>query len=412
MTDQKQGTDFFYYNANYTNKEEKTIEAYYRDDNTQPIIKNPSDYNMSIVRFTCPGSLLPIFIFRPETYYVFLSYKGVVSDKAAGEVEYINIRDNLPVTHPLYYYVNDYNQFLTMVNRAYASAFTNLTAKAITAGTPLPAGSYRPYFTFDSSANLIKLVVQEDSYLATDPYALWPDADCDAIEVWADVDLAKFLSGFQVLVRTSFSSTAVYGVATDVYQKFIVASNGINNISSIYPDSASSDGWSSTVTYAIGDVVFFQGNFYISLTNANTGNVPTSTLGTNWNSYYGYNGLIMAQEYVALYTWNQPKFIVFVSTTLPIVPEQLPNSNINTSQVANYRKIISDFSLATNIGSEIRSTLTYNPSAEFRRISLTSTEPLYSVDVKPYWVDADGVFYPLYINPGDQITVKILFEKK
>lgn len=40
--------------------------------------------------------------------------------------------------------------------------------------------------------------------------------------------------------------------------------------------------WTSTATFAIGDDVIFLGNIYQSLVNANTNNVPTATIGTDW----------------------------------------------------------------------------------------------------------------------------------
>jgi hypothetical protein len=199
----------------------------------------------------------------------------------------------------------------------------------------------------------------------------------------------------------------VYGA--DQYQKFVIQDfyyNGINRENVLH------NGWQYNTTYAINDIVVYQDNYYQSITGANTGNIPTSTIGTNWKPFYGYAEIWTEQEYVALYTWNQARFIVFTTDTIPVMPEQLPNIGSSSAESPNFRKIISDFALSTNIGSEIRSILTYNPSAEYRRISLISKDPLYNINIKPYWIDSTGKFFPIYINPGDQITIKILFERK
>jgi hypothetical protein len=201
--------DYFYFNANYTNTDLKTIEAEFQSDSSEPIISNPSEYDMSIIRFTCPGSFLPLFIFKPQTYYVSLAYQGIVSDHSAGEVKYINIRDGLPTSNPLYYYVNDYNQFITAINKAYTSAYNSLAANCTACGVTLPTGTlYGPFVTINTDINKLRITTQVNSYLATDPYALWPNPDSNAIEIWCNLALAQYLSAFQIIVRTSFSNPA------------------------------------------------------------------------------------------------------------------------------------------------------------------------------------------------------------
>jgi hypothetical protein len=108
--------------------------------------------------------------------------------------------------------------------------------------------------------------------------------------------------------------------------------------------------------------------------------------------------------------------VVFTSNTLPIEANQVSTPVIfsdNQNIVLGGNN--SDFSnIITDIVSEdgnYRPNLVYNPSAEYRRISLKGNRPLYSIDLNIYYKITTGELIPLRLFSGESVTMKILFEK-
>jgi len=108
--------------------------------------------------------------------------------------------------------------------------------------------------------------------------------------------------------------------------------------------------------------------------------------------------------------------IVFTTSTLPIVKNILsaPINYLNGELIkSNYNNafgfIITD--LAT-LDDAFKPTLLYNPTAEYRRISLQGNQPLSAVDIQIHFKTKDGVLHPLLLWSGASCQIKILFEKK
>jgi len=79
QTIQYSGVDHIYFNINIKNDNKDTyIPANYKADSEQIILDNPSDYYVSVVRFSMSGDNLPFFYFDPSplAYSVTLSYGG------------------------------------------------------------------------------------------------------------------------------------------------------------------------------------------------------------------------------------------------------------------------------------------------------------------------------------------------
>lgn len=126
---------------------------------------------------------------------------------------------------------------------------------------------------------------------------------------------------------------------------------------------------------------------------------------------------IMTQEYDSTYLWNDARSVVFTSSTLPVADEALNVSNTSSQTTqSTYRKILTDFEFSINPGSVATSTLRsyvqYHPTAEYRLINLISESAIYTVDIQVYFQTKDLRLYPLYINPGESATIKILFRSR
>jgi hypothetical protein len=108
--------------------------------------------------------------------------------------------------------------------------------------------------------------------------------------------------------------------------------------------------------------------------------------------------------------------VVFTSNTLPIEANQVSTpvlfvNGVNINLAGNN----SDFAnIITDIVSgdfQYRPNLVYNPTAEYRRITLKGNRPLYSLDLNIYFKIITGELIPIRLQSGESCTVKFLFEK-
>lgn len=144
--------DKLYYNANLFNFTDRAIQAKYNEVKTVPILDKRSDYYLSVIRFSCPATSIPIFFFKPQKYFVTLSvgngnyttvelqYKTYLKDPSAAPDNTINIFNKARIFF--------YQQFLDSINEALNTAINNISGPA---GTTLPIRFFydRDADTFD-----------------------------------------------------------------------------------------------------------------------------------------------------------------------------------------------------------------------------------------------------------------------
>ncbi len=128
-------------------------------------------------------------------------------------------------------------------------------------------------------------------------------------------------------------------------------------------------------------------------------------------------GYKMTQEFVSLSNWNALRNIVFLTGSIPIRAEGVPaQSPTNNNQISNnnpasaYLPILTDFQISDD-GPQ-RNFVSYVPTSEYRLVDLVGTTPLMTIDLSAYWLDKNNNLYPIYINPLDSLSVKLLFRKK
>ena len=56
--------------------------------------------------------------------------------------------------------------------------------------------------------------------------------------------------------------------------------------------------------------------------------------------------------------------------------------------------------------------LIYVPSAQYRLIHLTTSQPINNIDIQCFWKDKKGVLRPFILLIGASASIKILFQKK
>ena len=138
----------------------------FSETRSTPILDgNTSDYFVSIIRFNIQtGSSLPVFIPRIETgqddinktVYKITLKRGNVSVTQSVMYTPTNLTATLPakptVTQDLsssYYYIYNYQDFISIINDTFATAFENLLTAVRAAGSELPSNSISPYIVFD-----------------------------------------------------------------------------------------------------------------------------------------------------------------------------------------------------------------------------------------------------------------------
>ncbi len=123
------------------------------------------------------------------------------------------------------------------------------------------------------------------------------------------------------------------------------------------------------------------------------------------------------QEYDSTGTLSSFNSLIIRSGSLPILSEGITlqaNDGTRTSDIISGESIniISDFEVDLASMYNYRASLHYNPSAEYRRITMVGEQPLTSFDLSIYWRDNYDNLYPILIPDHGQATVKILFEEK
>lgn len=353
-----------------------------------PFLKNPEDYEMSIIRFQADTGEIPSIIptIQPNQgdpnltiYSVTLSYQANAGDTihyAQQFLEFIpqnmslqtppapnTTFNKLQVDTPYYYYTN-YQAFIYLIWKAMQGAF-----QALSTLTTLPTNAIAPTITYDPQTQLISIYAQSSTYnsyvqVGTPPV---PTPTPYNIKLYFNSPLFQLMNSFVALY---FGETASNGMN---YEIIIGDFNGVNDV-------------------------------YIPITN------PTPTP-ANISS-------VVTQENPTIDLWSPVSSICFTSNLLPIISTNLTapliysGGSIVQSINGNNANIITQITDISTLGSQYRPSILYNPSGQYRFISLTGNKPLNQIDINVYWKSKTGSFIPLPLQSGGSCSLKILFRKK
>lgn len=125
--------------------------------------------------------------------------------------------------------------------------------------------------------------------------------------------------------------------------------------------------------------------------------------------------LQVSQEFPSLSNWNNVKGIQFQTSSIPVAKEYAPtiygggqNSNVNNNSVP----ILTDFELVKDNIYVTRGLIQYLPTAEYRMITMYGTSPLNKIDCYAYYLTMDGRSFPVFLPPGGNMSMKIMFRRK
>ena len=147
----------------------------------------------------------------------------------------------------------------------------------------------------------------------------------------------------------------------------------------------------------------------------------------NFNGYRTIQGLFnqqterfiqTPQQYSTIEEWSPVSSLMFTSSTLPVLNEQLsePKLTFNNNVVQlnrpgnSFANIITDFITDED---SYRGSLLYFPTAQYRYISLLTDQPISQVDLQVYYrLKQNGLLIPFTLPSGGSASLKLLFEKK
>lgn len=370
---------------------------------TDLILEKADEYFLSIIRFSIPGQLIPIFIFPilpfPNTnvngspFFITMKFGAVTSTpqqviyvpngKLPG-IGYNGIPFPVPpapsASHPFqtitdYYFVYAYQYMLDMVNTTIAQAFTALNA-AVPGG--LPVGALPPYFIYDATTQLISLIAQS---------AFYDETLATPIQLYFNTALQQ--PYFEAIPVHFLGYDGDPGVTTNLNFLFQIKDNGNNYY---YPPGGQKivnnvNGANTSISTSVGAIT------------------TTRVADIQWYK--------MQQEYNVLSYWSSFKNIIFTTGSIPIQYEQAPfNQPLNSQEVSNSFPILTDFNPLLQYAGDQRSVLQYYPQGPYRLINLNSSIGLRKIDVKLYWQDQKNNLYPIFIPVEGSINIKLLFIKK
>lgn len=344
-----------YYNGILHNTSTTPLQASIYDQRDKNIVDVANNYEISIVRFSIPTTLIPILISPSfvNVYSVTLTFgSGGPGSPYQQFVPYTNVSNTNLYPGSVAYYC--YQDFLDDVNSALALAFSDLLF-----ANPTCICTQPPSFFYDSFTQRINLFV-ESTYL---------DGTINGINIYMNEILFNLFQAYSAEYNTIPAANG-----KDV--RFRILNSNSTAITNVLP----------RLGYPL----------YIS-----TLTVP--------------NLIEVQQEFTAISNFTSIRSIIITSGQLPTVAEYLPNIatyDQSSGVSSNNKPIVSDFEIPTLPPQESRTIIEYLPTGEFRMISLTGNQFINKIDFQAYFSDINGVFYPLYLDVNQTFSIKVLFRRK
>lgn len=381
--------------SNFKSTTTKPPQFYFNESRTLPFVRNPEDYYLSILRFTVETGSLPVFIpsiepnqaDRDKTIYSFtLEYTdpatGTTYTSGQTFINFIPQRsansaqlppppnataNGLQNNNTGYYYIYNYQWLISLMNITLETAFTALK-NAITSGggTPIANDDFAPFFNWDTTSNSAVL------YADFSVFGTNGSAGANPYKIYMNAPLFGLFPTFAV------KYLGYEGVSLGKNYLFEPRNNGSSDLDTITPDPNPA--------------------------------VPPAPLIT-------YRAVKVYQECSTIANLSPITALVFTSNTLPIQSNQVSTPLVfnNSQQVvlggnnSDFANIITD--LVSDTG-QYKPNLVYNPTSEYRLITLYGNRPLFNIDLNIFWRNKFGQLIPYEINSGEATTIKVAFLKK
>lgn len=363
--------DYVYYNFLLYNDTDTNKIAEFNETREDAIIKDASDWDLAVVRFSIPSTTIPIFVWKPNLYYL-----GLGTNDGAGGIKMLTIEVELTIKNQIVpngnnteNYVYNYQLWIDNLNAAMRALYINVNN-----GVPTPAGiDRRPIFYYNSPDDFGILFPEYDDAGGFFPF--FP-ANTPANNPLTTLDEPKL-----------YMSRALY--------------------SQFFPslDSQFIDTLSLPNIFDITNVpTKLPMNYLIRATQRVDNFVLKETL-------YDivYDVWVNKTQYLSQFAWTKVRRIILSSTSLQVNPEQIGASGKNGRPY--FENILTDFELPIEHDGLNKTTIYYQPSV-FRYISILSDSEIRKMDLRIYFQDYDTLnIFPLEIPPHHDVNVKLQFRR-
>jgi len=438
-----------YYNLSLFNNDNigtsNSVPVRFEETRTSIILANPSEYFLSIQRFHIDTSSLPVFMPEVETsptfnptqdpnqliYTIAIYQQNSIVGPFLIPIKFSNqLNKTIPppskldsnaVSNP-YYFVNEFQNFIDMINQTLQTFYIN---NALSLG----GINLCPFFGMEAGNKFCVYFptrVTENTYSATGVKT----TAGTGTTFWDSNPVAtsnKWVMAFNAPMQTLFSAFR--------YQYI----DSLKNLPNITPTASATltsektlHGWylisnrppmNSLGTPGIAGLpVYLEETNQVALDQLNVRRADTIPYLGN---FYGPTTAtasfeVVRSPYSPAPLWSCVKQLVFTTALMPIQNELvgLPgvlnsNSALDTdAQNNNFSPVITDFEVPLVTGDEIKPSVSYSPSGEYRLTDLMSNTPIRSIQISVFWKDQYGVNHPFLLEPGCYSSLKILFRRK
>ena len=388
--------------------EMKAINAEYRDTLTQPIVEKADDYCMSIVRFAIP-STIPLFIFpntkgdpqspdipvQKNLFSVCLEYTDI-NDETHSYMQWLTWTPEYLGFMPkddIYWYMNTYQHLVDMINSALYQAFYNLYTDLSTLGGGYPAGlpTTPPFMTYNPANGLFTMNAEK---------AYNTRQSGNNINVYFNTLLFNFFATLPFIYDNLASDYSIIETNNAPPPYTYKTLNLGRNVRLDFRNLGNGNTEVLSSTYTLPAYEY-----------KNSGGTVV------WSSYSLSSGggqalYHMTQEFSSQDRISSVRSIAFLSYSLPVVPNFVRNLTTALSGIPTVQTFLTDIDVVVEKGQDITSTIYYQPTGEYRYVNFQSNRPINLVDIKAVWVDKDGNYHDIYVFPGNNISIKLLFKKR
>ena len=403
-------------------------EVKFNETRDSPIIKDASNYDFSIVRFTMNGAGKDLPMFLPvieagsaaapqadrdlTIYQITLRvvYNGVPYT-ATEPISYVP--EDLGAEQPLppslynntqdltgrYYFVSTYQHVVDMVNTTFRAVWANLNAQI--PASPLEA--HVPIMSYNKDNGRFSITL--------DTYG-WGGAPWSAgatSERWSmffNSNMYGLFSNFKM--NYLGGDVAQAGLSYEILTDWLFGAQTSQNTANTTKGLVALPWLDNAATYF-----------------STMPPVPASHLEYGAGAGTGEPRIFytIEQDYPSTSTlWSPIESIVFTTTLIPVVnefvgaPARFGDSNDASSSTTQnaFQPLITDIALPMDSAAGYRQFLEYAPNAEYRMISLSSShQEIKNIDIQVYWKNRlDGNLVPVRMYNLSSISVKMLFRKK
>jgi hypothetical protein len=400
----------------------------FNENRTNAILSNPSNYFLSVIRFSVdtPGSTLPIFIpallidgvnIDPDVtaYTITLTTpaNGLLTNVLTQNVRWapedqsaskpnnkiaINTSTGLPyiTTQDIvtgYYSAYSVKWWLSCINKTIANLW---------ALTPVGATTPAPTLVIDAGSNLITLITPYPTTTACN--FAYSDESVNGIGSPPNYTQSPIYLGVNSTLAINYNlffNEPMYNLLcgfTSVYY-----GNTLTNANFNEAAQAVVAGKFYLFNYLITPI-YFNGKNVIVLSN------PAQT----WIS--------TTSEYSPVPMWNPIQSVSFNSSLLPVLtnnssPPKVFNSNqydttFSSNNNSQRDNSISDIQIGLVTGSEYKPNILYLPGAQYRLIDMLGNNPIYQVSFSITFKTKYGQIVPFRLGSQCGANLKLLFVRK